>query len=84
MSESAGGASERASFIRSPRDFWGGIALIGLGAFALWASRDLPGMLEVSEMNAAAEEGFYKMYQAAREWDGKTHIVHRIESKQPA
>lgn len=47
-------------------------------------SRDLPGMLEVIEMNAAAEEGFYKMYHAAREWDGKTHIVHRIESKQPA
>ena len=41
-------------------------------------SRDLPGMLEVIEMNAAAEEGFYKMYQAAREWDGKTHIVYRV------
>ena len=40
-------------------------------------------MLEIMEMNAAAEEGFCRMYKAAREWDGKTHIVHRIESKQP-
>ena len=44
MSESGGGASERASFIRAPRDFWGGLALIALALFALWASRDLPGM----------------------------------------
>jgi hypothetical protein len=27
-------------------------------------SRDLPGMLEIIEMNADAEEGFHKMYQA--------------------
>jgi Glyoxalase/Bleomycin resistance protein/Dioxygenase superfamily len=47
-------------------------------------SRDLPGMLEVIEMNAAAEQGFHTMYQAAREWDGKTHTVHRIETNQPA
>jgi len=47
-------------------------------------SRDLPGMLEVIEMNAAAEEGFHKMYQAAHDWDGKTHIVHRLETTQPA
>jgi putative tricarboxylic transport membrane protein len=44
MSDSAGGAPQGGSFIRAPRDFWGGIALIGLAAFALWASRDLPGM----------------------------------------
>jgi putative tricarboxylic transport membrane protein len=44
MSENAGGASERGSFIRSPRDFWGGLALVALALFALWASRDLPGM----------------------------------------
>ena len=44
MSDGAGGASERGSFIRAPRDFWGGIALIALALFALWASRDLPGM----------------------------------------
>ena len=29
--------------IRSPRDFWGGLALIGLAIIAIWASRDLPG-----------------------------------------
>ena len=30
--------------VRNPRDFWGGFALILFGLFALWASRDLPGM----------------------------------------
>ena len=40
-------------------------------------TRDLPGMLEVIEMNAAAEQGFHAMYQAAQDWDGKTHIVTR-------
>ncbi len=39
--------------------------------------RDLPGMLEVIEMNAPAEEAFHKIYQAAQEWNGKDHIVHR-------
>jgi putative tricarboxylic transport membrane protein len=32
------------SKIRNPRDFYGGLALVLLGIFALWASRDLPGM----------------------------------------
>jgi putative tricarboxylic transport membrane protein len=46
MSEGQGGAQAPAvhSFIRSPRDFWGGVALMLLAAFALWASSDLPGM----------------------------------------
>ena len=30
-------------FIRSPRDFWGGLALIGLAIVAIWASHELPG-----------------------------------------
>lgn len=30
--------------IRSPRDFWGGMALIALAAIAYWATRDLGGM----------------------------------------
>src|SRR5205814_1816035 len=30
--------------IRSPRDFWGGLALVLVAAFAIWASSDLPGM----------------------------------------
>lgn len=30
--------------IRSPRDFWGAVTLIGLSAFAIWASGDLAGM----------------------------------------
>lgn len=29
--------------IRSPRDFWGGLVLIGVAILAIWASRDLPG-----------------------------------------
>jgi putative tricarboxylic transport membrane protein len=30
--------------IRNPQDFYGGLALIALAVFALWASGDLPGM----------------------------------------
>jgi putative tricarboxylic transport membrane protein len=30
--------------IRSPRDFWGGVALMGLAIVAIWASGDLSGM----------------------------------------
>jgi putative tricarboxylic transport membrane protein len=44
MSESAGGATGGGSFIRGPREFWGGLVLIAVALFALWASRDLPGM----------------------------------------
>jgi putative tricarboxylic transport membrane protein len=46
MSEGQGGASAPAarSIIRSPKDFWGGLSLVLLAAFALWASSDLPGM----------------------------------------
>jgi putative tricarboxylic transport membrane protein len=44
MSESAGGATGGGSFIRGPREFWGGLVLIAVAMFALWASRDLPGM----------------------------------------
>ncbi len=46
-------------------------------------TRDLPGMLEVIEMNDAAEPGFHSMYRAAQEWDGKGHVVHPIETPQP-
>jgi len=47
MSENVSGASEpqnRGSFVRGPRDFYGGLVLVGLSAFAYWASYDLPGM----------------------------------------
>jgi putative tricarboxylic transport membrane protein len=47
MSEGSGGAAQAPRSrgpIRSPRDFWGGIGLIVLAVFALWASSDLPGM----------------------------------------
>jgi putative tricarboxylic transport membrane protein len=32
------------SIIGNPRDFLGGLILVGLALFAFWASRDLPGM----------------------------------------
>jgi putative tricarboxylic transport membrane protein len=46
MSEGQGGASAPATrnLIRSPRDFWGGLSLVLVAAFAIWASGDLPGM----------------------------------------
>jgi putative tricarboxylic transport membrane protein len=34
--------------IRSPRDFWGGLALVALALFALWAASDLTGMQGIS------------------------------------
>ncbi len=47
MSEGSGGGAQapasRAT-IRSPKDFWGGLSLVALAAFAIWASSDLPGM----------------------------------------
>jgi putative tricarboxylic transport membrane protein len=30
--------------LRNPKDLWGGLALMAMAAFALWASSDLPGM----------------------------------------
>jgi putative tricarboxylic transport membrane protein len=47
MSENVGGVPEpqnRGSFVRAPREFYGGLVLVGVALFALWASRDLPGM----------------------------------------
>src|SRR5882672_8286 len=47
MSEGSGSAAQAPRSrgpIRSPRDFWGGMGLIVLAVFALWASSDLPGM----------------------------------------
>jgi hypothetical protein len=32
------------ALIRNPKDLWGGLALVAVAAFALWASSDLPGM----------------------------------------
>jgi hypothetical protein len=34
-------------------------------------------MLEVIEINAATEEVYHQMYEAAREWNGKDHNAHR-------
>jgi putative tricarboxylic transport membrane protein len=38
------GERRRGFRIHNPRDFYGGLALLGLALFALWASSDLPGM----------------------------------------
>ena len=38
------GKSGMPSFIKAPQDFFGGIALMAIGAFAYWASSDLQGM----------------------------------------
>jgi putative tricarboxylic transport membrane protein len=46
MSEEAKPSLHKGGFqfkVRGPRDFWGGLALIGLAIVALWASSDLPG-----------------------------------------
>jgi putative tricarboxylic transport membrane protein len=46
MSEGDSSSQQRSGvgfFIRSPRDFWGGLALIALAILAIWASKDLPG-----------------------------------------
>jgi len=56
----------------------------GVRIVYLDASPDLPGMLEIIEMTADVEEQYRTMYQAAREWDGKTHTVHRLQPKRPA
>jgi putative tricarboxylic transport membrane protein len=37
-------APRSGGLIRSPRDFWGGVGLILLALFAVWACSDLPGM----------------------------------------
>jgi putative tricarboxylic transport membrane protein len=40
MSDNAGGVPQGSgSFIRSPREFYGGLLLAGVAVFALWASR---------------------------------------------
>lgn len=45
MSESTGDTAPPShGLLRSPRDFWGGLALVLVAAFAIWASGDLPGM----------------------------------------
>ncbi|MBN9600316.1 MAG: tripartite tricarboxylate transporter TctB family protein [Afipia sp.] len=47
MSEAPGSANDpivSSGRIKGPQDFWGGIVLMGIALFALWASSNLPGM----------------------------------------
>ena len=53
-------------------------APIGCRVIYFDTTRDLPGMTEIIEMNEQAEQVFHSMYQAAQEWDGKTHIVNQV------
>jgi hypothetical protein len=55
----------------------------GVRIVYLDSTADLPGMLEIIEMTAGVEEQYRMMHQAAREWDGTTHIVHRLQPKKP-
>ncbi len=41
---SATSPSTQRGFINGPQDFYGGLALVGIALFALWASSDLAGM----------------------------------------
>ncbi|HEY4773840.1 MAG TPA: tripartite tricarboxylate transporter TctB family protein [Xanthobacteraceae bacterium] len=41
---SSAGEPRRHSWIGNPRDFWGGVVLVGFALFALWAAGNLPGM----------------------------------------
>jgi hypothetical protein len=43
-------------------------------------TRDLPGMLEVIEMTADVEEQYRRMYQAAKDWNGR-HAVIELQPK---
>jgi hypothetical protein len=43
-------------------------------------SRDLPGMLEVIEMTNDVEKQYHRMYQAAKDWDGR-HTVIELQPK---
>jgi len=46
MSDNVGGVPEpqnRGSFVRGPREFYGGLILVAVALFAIWASWGLPG-----------------------------------------
>jgi Glyoxalase/Bleomycin resistance protein/Dioxygenase superfamily len=43
-------------------------------------TRDLPGMLEIIEMTTDVEEQYRRMYQAAKDWDGR-HAVIELQPK---
>ncbi len=55
----------------------------GVRIVYLDTSVDLPGMIEIIEMTADVEEQYRMMYQAAKEWDSKTYIVHRLQPTKP-
>lgn len=35
---------QASGFIRNPQDFWGGVGLVAVALFSLWAGSDLPGL----------------------------------------
>ena len=67
---------------RGYREAFSDTAPMGYRIVYFDTTAELPGMLEVIEINHAAEEGYQQMYQAAQEWDGRTHAVHRLQPAQ--
>jgi hypothetical protein len=47
------------------------------------STADLPGMLEIIELTPGAEQQYQRMQDAARAWDGESHIVHRVQPVKP-
>lgn len=61
MSEAPGRAPNQTTMprgIRGPQDFYGGLVLMGVALFALWASSDLQGMRGFSFGPGTAPRGF--------------------------
>jgi putative tricarboxylic transport membrane protein len=82
MSENVGEAPEpqsSGSFIRAPREFYGGLVLVGIAAFALWASYDLPGMRGFAFGPGTAPRGFAYVLGAL----GLTVMVTGVLTKGP-
>lgn len=55
----------------------------GVRIVYLDSTAELPGMLEIIEMTAGVEQQYHMMYRAAKEWDGSSHVVHRLQPKPP-
>jgi Glyoxalase/Bleomycin resistance protein/Dioxygenase superfamily len=44
-------------------------------------TRDLPGMLEIIEMTTDVEEQYRRMYQAAKDWDGRYAVIESCSQR---
>ena len=48
MTDTSSANTPRATFIKGPREFFGGLALVALALFAFWEARELAGMTDGS------------------------------------